>query len=128
MNTIGSGEAKLETVISYLLIIGVISSLILELVGIILLYISYSNISISQDSNYFVHGINFFVFVFNQFKISTNESLPIRLMTIGIMVLLLTPFLRVIFSAVYFALYRNIKYTLITLFVLVILTLSLSLH
>jgi uncharacterized membrane protein len=128
MNRIGSGESKLETVISYLLIIGVISSLILELVGIFLLYNSSSDISISRDSSFFIHGVNFFVFVFNQFRISTTETLPIRLMTIGIMVLMLTPFLRVIVSAVYFALRKNIKYTLITLFVLAILTISLSLH
>jgi|WetSurMetagenome_2_1015567.scaffolds.fasta_scaffold120527_2 uncharacterized membrane protein len=128
MKIIGSGESKLETIISYLLIIGVISSLLLELVGMVLFYISYSNLSINQDSSYFIHGVNFFVFVFNQFKISTAETLPVRLMTIGIMFLLLTPFLRVIFSAIYFALNKNIKYALITLFVLAVLVISLSLH
>ena len=128
MNKIGSGESKLESVISNILIIGVISSLALELAGIILLYISYSDLSISQDSGFFIHGMNFFIFVISQFKISTSEILPIRLMTIGIMVLMLTPFLRVIVSAVYFAIRKNTKYTLITLFVLAILVISLSLH
>jgi uncharacterized membrane protein len=128
MKIIGSGESSLETIISYLLIIGVISSLLLELVGMILFYISYSNLSISQDSSFFIHGINFFVFVFNQFQISTSETLPVRMMTIGIMFLLLTPFLRVIFSAIYFAINKNTKYALITLFVLTVLVISLSLH
>jgi uncharacterized membrane protein len=45
-----------------------------------------------------------------------------------IAVLILTPYARVVMSVLYFIGRRDIKYTLITLFVLILLTLSLLLH
>jgi len=50
------------------------------------------------------------------------------LMTLGIATLILTPFVRVIASALYFAWKRDTRYVLITAFVLVALTVSLALH
>jgi uncharacterized membrane protein len=125
---IGSGESKLESAISVLLIIGVVLSLLLEITGIILLYISYKELLLSQEPGFFIKGSNFFTFLFDQLRFNTGESLSIRLMTIGIVILMLTPFLRVVISAIYFAIRKNIKYTLITLFVLAVLTISLTLH
>ena len=61
--TLGSGESKLETGISYLLIVGVIISLILEIVGIIILYHSYGHLAISQDAGMFIQGHDFFSFI-----------------------------------------------------------------
>jgi len=52
----------------------------------------------------------------------------ILFMTAGIMVLILTPYIRVIASVIYFGWEKNFKYVLITLFVLVVVTLSLALH
>ncbi len=49
-------------------------------------------------------------------------------MTAGVIVLMLTPYLRVVLSAAYFAWEKDAKYVLITLFVLIVLTLSLVLH
>jgi uncharacterized membrane protein len=49
-------------------------------------------------------------------------------MTLGITTLILTPFARVVASVLYFVWKRNIKYTLITIFVLTVLTISLALH
>jgi hypothetical protein len=43
---LGSGETKLETVISYLLIIGVLTSLILEVAGLSLFYGHYASLNI----------------------------------------------------------------------------------
>jgi len=125
---IGTGETKLETAISYLLIIGVITSLILEVTGIIMLYIDSHQLPLSQDPVFYIRGTNFFTFIYDQFLGGTGESLAIRMLTLGIAVLMLTPFLRVIVSAFYFALRKNLKYTLITLFVLAILTVSLVLY
>jgi hypothetical protein len=48
--------------------------------------------------------------------------------TPGIVILLLTPYLRVVFSVLYFSFEKDYKYALITLFVLIVLTLSLTLH
>ncbi len=53
---------------------------------------------------------------------------PGRLLNLGILVLLLTPYLRVVLSMVYFVfLERNVKYSLITGFVGAVLTCSLFL-
>jgi uncharacterized membrane protein len=49
-------------------------------------------------------------------------------MTLGIAVLILTPYSRVLLSVLYFFWERDFKFCLITLFVLVILTLSLAAH
>ena len=124
---VGSGESRLETVISYLLIIGVVSSLIIELIGIILTYVSYRQLPISNDASFFIQGRDFFTFIYNQFT-DGGETVAVRLMTLGVVFLMLTPYLRVIISAFYFALRRNIKYTLITLFVLIVITISLATH
>ena len=64
MNGIGSGESKLETVISYLLIIGVVSSLLLELVGIFLYEFIFLSVEIQAFSSMgltflFLYLINF---------------------------------------------------------------------
>jgi uncharacterized membrane protein len=53
---LGSGETKLETVISYLLIIGVLTSLILEVIGLSLFYGHYASLNIMEDNVAFVHG------------------------------------------------------------------------
>ena len=68
MNTpgLGSGESKLETIISYILIIGVVVSVILEVIGITLYYGSYGNLQISQDKSVFISGQNFFAFIIDQ--------------------------------------------------------------
>ena len=124
---LGSGESKLETGISYLLITGVMISLALEITGIIMAKRTGGNLSISQDPAMFIHGTNFFSFIATQFQAGDIPAAT-RVMTAGIIVLILTPFIRLIASIFYFGWERNIKYTLITLFVLVVITLSLALH
>ena len=125
---LGNGESKLETGISYLLIIGVIISLVLEVAGIIIFYYSYRQLAISQDASMFIQGHDFFSFIWEQFQGEHMEGSAIPLMTAGIIVLILTPYVRVIASVIYFGWEKNIKYVLITLFVLVVVTLSLALH
>lgn len=126
-NGLGSGESRLETAISYLLIGGVIASLVLEVIGLVLFYQTYGQLGISHDKTLFIQGRNFFTFVFDQVR-GNNEGAALRFMTLGIVVLLLTPYLRVVLSAFYFGREKNYKYVIITLFVLVVLTLSLILH
>lgn len=128
INRLGSGESKLETGISYLLIAGVIVSLVLEIVGIIILYHSYGHLAISQDKGMFLQGHDFFSFIYQQFQGKHAVGSAVLFMTAGIIVLILTPYIRVIASVIYFGWGKNIKYVLITLFVLVVVTISLSLH
>ena len=126
--TLGSGESKLETIISYLLIIGVIFSVILEVIGIALYYGSYGNLQISQDKSFFISGQNFFAFVVNRLKNWFGSQNAILFITLGLIILLLTPYIRAITSAIYFVWEKHYKYFLITLFVILVLTLSLALH
>jgi len=128
IDKLGSGESKLETGISYLLITGVIVSLLLEIIGIIILYHSYGHLAISQDAAMFIRGHDFFSFIYEQFGGKYVAESGTLFMTTGIIVLILTPYIRVIVSVIYFGWEKNIKYVLITLFVLVVVTLSLALH
>ena len=125
---VGSGESKLETTISYLLIIGVIFSLVLEAIGLMLFYHSFANLNILENEAVFIRGDNFFRFVVTLFQGENIQNSAILFMTLGLVTLILTPYVRVITSVIYFAWEKNRKYVLVTLFVLVILTVSLALH
>ncbi len=123
----GSGEFKLETITSYLLILGVIASLLLEVAGMISFDRLYHSISISNQRPMFLHGDNFFAYLGRIFN-RGESPLSIYLMMLGTTVLILTPYLRALLSVMYFASRKNVKYFFITAFVLIILTVSLILH
>ena len=129
MNRIAAGrdDTKLEGVISYILIIGVIASLLFEIAGIILFYNAYGSLAISHDRLMFLRGENFFIFLARHFS-GSSASPPVRVMTLGIAVLILTPYVRALLSVIYFAVRKHGKYLVITLVVLVILTASLLIH
>jgi uncharacterized membrane protein len=129
LKELGSGESKLETTISYLLIVGVALSLALEIAGIAIFYKSHGNLDILlQDKAMFIQGRDFFSFLYQLFARGPMQNTGIFLMTLGVAALILTPFVRVIVSAMYFAWKRDAKYALITAFVLVAITVSLALH
>lgn len=123
-----SDESTLEIAISYLLIIGVIISLFLEVIGLIVFYESYGHLNISEEGSMFVQGHNFFSFLYELFQEGYVQEGSILLMIVGVVILILTPYARVIASVLFFARQRNIKYVLITFFTLVVLTISLILH
>jgi uncharacterized membrane protein len=123
---LGSGESRLESIISYLLIIGVVASMVLEITGMIFFYADFHSLQVSHDPTVYIHGNNFFIFMANQVSGLNTGSLPLRLMTLGIVVLILTPYIRAITSVIYFAWVKNTKYVFITLFVLTVLTASLT--
>jgi uncharacterized membrane protein len=125
---LGSGESRLETAISYLLVIGVVMSVLLETIGMVLFYHSYGQFYLSEDKAMFLHGRNFFNFLHVLLCGGFPDKSPILFMTLGIIILMLTPYVRVIVSVLYFAWKRNIKYVLITVFVLAVITISLGLH
>jgi uncharacterized membrane protein len=122
------GNEGLETAISYLLIAGVLSSMILEIVGVILFYHTYGTPVLQYGNTFIIQGHDFFSFISEVVRGKLPGGVAIQLMTAGILVLMLTPFLRVVFSMVYFAWEKNYKFVLITLFVLVVLTISLTFH
>lgn len=129
MKNLGSGESKLETFISYLLIIGVVVSMVLLVTGLVLFYRSYGQFNILlQDKAMLIQGQNFFGFLWNLTDTGQLAGNAVLFITLGIAVLVLTPYLRVIASAFYFVLRKDYKYAVITVFVLIALTLSLALH
>lgn len=121
-------ESKLGTIVSYLIIFGVAVSVVLEVVGIALYYGAYGTLEFSSSPNVYITGENFFVFVIEKFSNLFVSESALLFMTLGIIVLILTPYTRAITSFIYFSWEKNSKYMLITLFVLVVLTISLLLH
>ncbi len=121
-------EGRLEGAIGRLLISGVILSLLLEVAGIVLFYLSNGNVAIAAGGLAFVRSETFFTFLSELFAGKGSEGWAIRFMSLGVAVLILTPYLRAVFSVVFFAARRNVKYFLMTLFVVIVLTISLLYH
>ena len=121
-------DSKLETYISVVLITGVIISLLLELAGLTFYYLQLGSLSISDNSAVFLRGNDFFSFIYHALAETSDNDIAIKLMTSGLIVLILTPFVRVLASVIFFGWVKNLKYVWITLFVLAVITVSLSLH
>jgi uncharacterized membrane protein len=121
-------ESKLETGISYLLIIGVVLILVLEISGLVFYYLYNKSLSVSTSPGFYIRGHDFFSFLLQELQGINIGNSAILCMTAGIIVLILTPYLRVVASVIYFGWERNIKFVVITLFVLTVVTLSLALH
>jgi len=80
--------------------------------------------------DYHIAGMNLFEFVASEIQLAVEGTVrPRLLVNLGIAVLMLTPFIRVAASVVYFmGVLRNWKYTLFTAVVLTVLTYSLFLR
>jgi len=128
MRQLGSGESGLETAISYLLIAGLVISMAMLIAGLVLYYLVFGNLNIQlSDKSFFIEGKNFFAFAYNVFA-AGPQNLSLWFITVGVLALLLTVYARVVLSLAYFIWRRDVRYALITAFVLVVLTLSLALH
>jgi uncharacterized membrane protein len=128
MEAAESREAKLEKTIGYLLISGVVLSLLVEMVGIVSFFNTYGHLKILQDKSMFLDGNNFFAFLYALFQGKHHLQRPILLMILGISILVLTPYIRVVLSVIYFGWKKNIPFLLITLFVFFVITLSLAIR
>ena len=120
-------ESRLEVVIGYLLLVGVIASSAMLLSGMLWDKLATGHVRL----NYLISGMNFFKFLFSDVHalLSGSHFGPHLLVNFGIALLLLTPYMRVLASVAFFALVeRNAKYTLFTLFVATVLTFSLFLR
>ena len=84
------------------------------------------HLHIAEGKAMFISGQNFFDFLHGLFRRNYLQKTATLLMTVGIALLIVTPYLRVIMSVLYFIWKRNIKYALITIFVLAVLTISLG--
>lgn len=124
-----SSENRLDVLISYILIAGVVASVLLEAAGIIGLFRAEGNAEIEFVSEFSLRGSNFFAYAAQVIQsILLGRWTFITILTFGLLLLMITPYIRVVASAVFFAAEKNVKYFFITLFVLAILTGTLLVH
>ncbi len=108
-------NTSLERLLSYILITGVLASLILSFLGLVLYYlenklrleISFSDQSILLLDRFFSQAI----------QINSHTFL-----SISILIILFTPYIRVITSMIYFMKIKDYKYVFLTFTVFSILT------
>ena len=116
----------MEALVGYVLAGGVIVSMVLIAAGLIWNWTITGNVRL----DYTIKGMSFFQFALMDVKqvVFTGPG-PRRLVNLGIATLMLTPFVRVLVSMLYFALReRNWKYMGFTAFVFSVLTYSLFLR
>ncbi|HXW37976.1 MAG TPA: DUF1634 domain-containing protein [Nitrososphaerales archaeon] len=116
---------RLETAISWILKIGVVSSGILAASGLILAYLQTGSANLTLSPQWQVPTRSFFSFVFEAGPSLTSNPSPMNIVALGIVLLMLTPYTRVVASVIYFGKVRDVKYLCITLLVLIIITSSL---
>jgi len=121
-------ESKFERAISVILLGGVLISLFLISAGIVLFLATHGHLSVSKTASVYIRGENFFEFLYGLLQGKDAREKDFLLITWGILILILTPYVRVIVSALHFMRIKDLKYTLFTLFVLIILTVSLAVH
>jgi uncharacterized membrane protein len=111
-----------EDLISHILTFGVIFSIIFLLIGVIIYLIQTKEIVLEE--NWVLKGENLFMVLINIFNKIFQNNLSYTFMAIGILLLMLTQYIRVIVSVAYFSIIKDWKYIVITLIVFIILTLS----
>ena len=122
------GGLDLETLISAILIVGVFTSLVVEIAGLGYYITSRESLEVVFTSKWQTSGNDFFAYGWSTLASLAQGANPVGLMALGVVLLMVTPYLRVLTSVVYFGVKRNPKYALISLFVLAVLTFSLKTH
>ncbi len=121
-----TNQYSMETLVGFILQIGVLVSVGLIIAG------SLWNWAITRHlaTDFTISGENYFGFLLSSFRQLLAGAIgPRLLISLGIVTLMFTPYLRVAASVVYFAVVaRNLKYTVFTLFVFGVLTYSLFLR
>ncbi len=129
MEALPEEEDKLETAISLVLIGGVILSLILESYGLFLYHHLSGKTAILYTPQWRMDGTNFFTYIAHLFRnLASGGGSPVDWMALGIVTLMLTPYIRVVAAVGFYAVKKDWKYLFITLFVLTVLTGSLAIH
>jgi uncharacterized membrane protein len=119
-------QRDMDALVGYILLDGVVLSLALVSSGLFWRWLNTGQLQL----DYQITGMNLFQFVVEEFRLAAHGAVrPRLLVNLGIAVLMLTPFLRVLASMMYFmGVLKNWKYTLFTSVVLVVLTYSLFLR
>ncbi len=116
----------MDTILGYMLLGGVSLSMVLIVAGLYWHYMNTGQLWLDHQ----LSGMNLFQFVMLEIELVLRGQVrPRTLVDGGIALLLLTPYLRVVVSMVYFiAVLKNIKYFFFTAAVLAVLTYSLFLR
>ncbi len=116
----------MELLVGYILQVGVLLSMILIAVGVVWRWFNTGSVGF----DYTISGMNFFEFVLTDIQqMAASTFRPRLLANLGIATLMLTPYVRVLASMLYFGFVEhNRKYTVFTGFVFVVLTYSLFLR
>ena len=116
----------MEVLVGYILLGGVLLSMALVLAGLAWRWLATGHVSF----DYSIAGMNLFEFMLTDIRQAAAHAVrPRLLVNLGIAALMLTPYVRVLASMLYFAFVeRNGKYTLFTGFVFSVLTYSLFLQ
>jgi uncharacterized membrane protein len=114
------------SLVGYILLTGVLLSVALLSVSLVWRWVRVGSLRFEH----LIVGMNFFEFISSTLRQMASRAFRPRLfLNMGIGVLMLTPFVRVLASVIYFAFVEhNWKYTLFTGFVLGVLTYSLFLR
>jgi uncharacterized membrane protein len=118
----------LEDLIGYILAIGVFASIIVETLGLIGYVFENGTLEVSFSNQWQTGGSDFFAYAGRTLVSLRSGVAPLYLIALGVILLIITPYLRVVASVLYFAVQKNPKYVLISLFVFVVITLSLVAH
>ncbi len=123
---VSARQLDMDAVVGYILFYGVLLSLALVVIGLCWRWVETRKLWL----DYHIVGMNLFQFVVSEVRMAVLGRVRPRLfINLGIAVLMLTPFLRVGVSVLYFlGVLKNWKYTLFTSFVLAVLTFSLFLR
>jgi uncharacterized membrane protein len=121
-----AAERQMEVLVGYVLLAGVMLSVLLIAAGLAWRLIATGRLTVE----YSLSDMNLAQFAATEVRLVTaGELRPRLLINLGIVVLMLTPFARVLASVLFFAFgERNLKYTVITAFVLTVLSYSLFLR
>ena len=119
-------DARMDVLVSYVLLTGVVASVILVVLGLAWHWLATGQLGV----DYRISGMNLFEFVIDDLRQVTSAQVrPRLLVSLGIAVLMLTPYVRVLASLLFFAFAEhNRKYVVFTGFVLSVLTFSLFLR
>ena len=116
----------MEALVGYILLIGVLFSMALIAIGVVWHWLATGQIGLQ----YSMSGMNLFDFVLADMRqIFSGAFRPRLFVNLGIAALMLTPYVRVFASMLFFVFVeRNPKYTIFTAFVFSVLTYSLFLR
>lgn len=124
--TDSAARFDMEGLVGYILLAGVLVSMALVATGVTWRWIATGHAAF----DYSITGMNVFEFVLTDIRqVADHAVRPRLLVNLGIAVLMLTPYARVLASMLYFVLVeRNGKYAVFTGFVFSVLTYSLFLR